>query len=110
MDIDNIDSTLATLQAKVNSFSFGGTNNAVATTLTKHLDSKKFYLACVALPVIIVLALIFIRPSFVTVEDDVDDHGEALRKLSMKKVLIVALLGSAFILGGAYYLFIRSSS
>ena len=107
-DLNDIDSTLASLQAKVSSFASTGAGASIGNLMPK-IGLKKSYICYIAVPVVILIGLMVLKPAFVTTgvpgEEDIP-----VITVSGKKVMVTTVVFSVIIYACIYFAGARRST
>lgn len=108
-DLNDIDSTLASLQAKVSSFASSGAGGASIDSLIPKIGLKKSYICYIAVPIVILIGLTVLKPAFVTTEVPGEDDVPVIT-VSGKKVMVMTVVFSAIIYACIYFAGARRST
>jgi hypothetical protein len=101
-DLNDLDSTLASLQAKVSSFASSGAGGTSIGSLMPKIGLNKSYMCYAAIPVAILIGLAVFKPAFVTSEVPGEEDIPVM-KLNSKKVMVTTVVFSVIIYVCIYF-------
>jgi hypothetical protein len=108
-DLNDIDSTLASLRAKVSSFASTGAGGASIGNLMPKIGLKKSYICYIAVPAVILIGLMVLKPAFVTTEVPGEEDIPVIT-VSGKKVMVTTVVFSVIIYACIYFAGTRRST
>lgn len=101
-DLNDLDSTLASLQVKVSSFASTGAGGASIGSLIPKIGLKKSYICYIATPIVILIGLMVLKPAFVTTKIPGEENIPVI-KVSGKKVMVTTVIFSVVVYACIYF-------